>query len=36
MDYTAFSQTAKRFEDRIKEDNKIREMLNSVLEILKN
>jgi len=36
MDYTAVSQAAKKFEDRIKEDNKIRVMLNSVLEILKN
>jgi hypothetical protein len=36
MDYTAVSQAAKRFEDRIKKDNRIRVMLNSVLEILKN
>jgi len=36
MDYTAVSQAAKRFEERIKKDNKIRVMLNSVLEILKN
>ncbi len=36
MDYTAVSQAARRFEDRIEKDNKIGTMLNSVLEILKN
>jgi len=36
MDYTAVSQAAKRFEDRIRKDNKIRIMVNSILELLKN
>jgi len=36
MDYTAVSQVARRFEDRVKKDNKIGTMLNSVLEVLKN
>lgn len=36
MDYTAVSQAARRFEDKIRKDNKIRIMLNSVLELLKN
>jgi len=36
MDYTAVSQATRRFEDKIRKDNKIRIMLNSVLELLKN
>jgi REP element-mobilizing transposase RayT len=36
MDYTAVSQATRRFEDKIREDNKIRIMVNSVLELLKN
>lgn len=36
MDYTAVSQATRRFEDKIGEDNKIRIMVNSVLELLKN
>ena len=36
MDYTAVSQATRRFEDRIIKDNKIRTMLNSVLELLKD
>ena len=36
MDYTAVSQAVRRFEDKIKKDNKIRMMVNSVLELLKN
>jgi len=34
MDYSAVSQAAKRFEDRIRKDNKIRTKLDSVLELL--
>jgi len=36
MDYTAVSQATRRFEDKIRKDNKIRIMVNSVLELLKN
>lgn len=36
MDYTAVSQATRRFEDKIGRDNKIRIMVNSVLELLKN
>lgn len=36
MDYTAVSQAARRFEDKIRKDNKKRIMVNSVLELLKN
>jgi len=36
MDYTAVSQATRRFEDKIKKDNKVRIMVNSVLELLKN
>jgi len=34
MGYTAVSQAARRFEDRIRKDNKIRTIINSVLKIL--
>lgn len=34
MDYTAVSQAVRRFEDKIKKDNKIRIKLDSVLELL--
>ena len=34
MDYTAVSQAVRRFEDKIKKDNKIRTKLDSVLELL--
>jgi len=34
MDYTAVSQATRRFEDKIRKDNKIRIMVNSVLELL--
>ena len=34
MDYTAVSQATRRFEDKIKKDNKIRTKLDSVLELL--
>ncbi len=34
MDYTAVSQAARRFEDKIKKDNNIRIKLDSVLELL--
>jgi len=34
MDYTAVSQGARRFENSIKEDGKIRKKLESVLELL--
>ncbi len=34
MDYTAVSQATKRFEDKIRKDNKIRTKLDSVLELL--
>jgi REP element-mobilizing transposase RayT/DNA-binding MarR family transcriptional regulator len=36
MDYTAVSQATRRFEDKIRKDNKIRIMVNSVLKLLKN
>ena len=36
MDYTAVSQATRRFEDKIRKDNKIRIMVNSVLELLKD
>jgi len=36
MDYTAVSQAVRRFEDRVKKDNKAKNMINSVLELLKN
>jgi REP element-mobilizing transposase RayT len=36
MDYTAVSQAVRRFEDKIKKNNKKRTMVNSVLELLKN
>jgi hypothetical protein len=36
MDYTAVSQATRRFEDKTRKDNKIRIMVNSVLELLKN
>lgn len=36
MEYTAVSQATRRFEDKIRRDNKIRIMVNSVLELLKN
>lgn len=36
MDYTAVSQATRRFEDKIRKDNKIGIMVNSVLELLKN
>jgi len=36
MDYTAVSQATRRFEDKIRNDNKIRIIVNSVLELLKN
>jgi len=36
MDYTAVSQATRRFEARIRKDNNIKTMLNSVLELLKN
>jgi len=36
MDYTAVPQATRRFEDKIRKDNKKRIMLNSVLELLKN
>ena len=36
MDYTAVSQATRRFEDKIKKDNRIRIKLDSVLELLKN
>ncbi|MCK4240463.1 MAG: chromosomal replication initiator DnaA, partial [Candidatus Atribacteria bacterium] len=36
MDYTAVSQATRRFEDKIRKDNKKRIMVNSVLELLKN
>ena len=36
MDYTAVSQATKRFEDRVRKDNTIGALLDSVLEILKN
>jgi len=34
MDYTAVSQGVRRFENSIKEDDKIRKKLESVLELL--
>ena len=34
MDYTAVSQGVRRFENSIKEDDKIRKELESVLELL--
>jgi len=36
MDYTAVSQATRRFDDKIRKDNKIRTMVNSVLKLLKN
>ena len=36
MDYTAVSQATRRFENKIRKNNKIRIMVNSVLELLKN
>ena len=36
IDYTVVSQSVRRFKDKIKKDNKIRIMLNSVLGLLKN
>ena len=36
MDYTAVSQATRRFEDKIRKDNKKRIMVNSVLELLKD
>jgi len=36
MGYTAVSQAVRRFEVRVKKDNKAKNMINSVLELLKN
>jgi len=36
MDYTAVSQAVKRFENKIRKDNKIRIKVNSVLKLLKD
>ena len=36
MDYTAVSQAVKRLENKIRKDNTIRAMLDSVLERLKH
>jgi len=36
MDYTAVSQATRRFEARIRKDDNIKTMLNSVLKLLKN
>ena len=36
MDYTAVSQAVRRFEDKIRKNNKIRTKLDSVLELLKD
>ncbi|OFW54689.1 MAG: hypothetical protein A2163_03155 [Actinobacteria bacterium RBG_13_35_12] len=36
MDYTVLSQAVRRFENKVKKDNKAKNMIISVLELLKN